>query len=263
MPLTDGYERSAQFRRLNAMAQVFPINDDAGWSSAASWTLIEALGALPEPWTLLLDRRIGASGVPVALVLVHPELGVALIHDASSDAAAGAEALRDMLGRERFGELFAGELPIVALRIALGEVADLERCVIAAFDAAPALSIRDRDWADALIELLLQPSDLAMVPIGPAAMRPPIDPDIRDEAPRFSATSVRQTESPVPAGAAAYPAEPAGDVQEHLFAFVLRKRWRAGRAARGHAMQLMLTALAASAFTVAIGSFAPGPRSAG
>lgn len=235
------------------MAQIFPINGDAGRSSVASGTLMEALGTLPERWTLLRDRRIGASGVSVPLVLVHSEVGVALIDDASSDAAAGAEALRDMLGRERFGEFFAGELPIVALRIALREVADLERRVIAAFDGAPALSIRDRDWADALIELLLQPGDLAMVPIGPAARPPPIDSDIEDEAPRFSTTTVRQTEP-------SDPAEPTGGLEEHLFAFVLRKRWRAGTARRGQTMQLMLTALAASAFIVAIGSFAPGPR---
>ena len=186
-------------------------------------------------------------------MLVHPQVGVATIGDAASDSAAGAEALRDLLGRERFGEYFTGELPIVSLGIAWDEAADLEQHVVAAFGAVPPLSIPDRDWADAVVELLLQPSDLAMVPIGPAATPSPIDPDAGDEAPRSSAAAMPGTERP-------RCAEPESGVHEHLFAIVLRKRSSAGWPGRGRTMEIILTALAASALTAAIGSFAPSQK---
>jgi hypothetical protein len=236
------------------MAQIFPIHSDASRSNAAPGPPIATLSRLPEPWTLLRDRRIGAPGAPVSLVLVHPQIGVALVDEAARDSAAGAEALRDLLARERFGEYFTGELPIVSLGIAWDEGAGLEQRLIGAFGAVPALSIADRDWADAVVELLLQPSDLAMVPIGPAATPAPIDPDAGGEAPPFSATATPETERP----RCAEPEE--SGVNEHLFALVLRKRWRAGGPRRGRTMEMILTALVASVLTAAIGSFAPSQK---
>jgi len=186
-------------------------------------------------------------------VLVHPQIGVALLDEAARDSAAGADALRNLLARERFGEYFTGELPIVSLGFAWYEAAGLEQRVIAAFAAVPALSIADRDWADAVVEVLLQPGDLAMVPIGPAATPAPIDPDAGGEAPRFSLAAMSGTERP-------RCDEPETGVNEHLLALVLRKTWRAGGPRRGRTMEVILTAVVASALTAAIGSFAPSQK---
>jgi hypothetical protein len=146
------------------MAQVFPLNvtdlsPDAGGSLAGT------LAALPDPWTLLRHRRVGGGDELVEVVLVHPEIGVALV-DEARDPAPSADGLRDYLDQQRFGEFFPGDLPIVSLRIAADEFESSGERLAAAFEAAPRLSIADGDWADAVIELLMVPDDLAMAPLG-------------------------------------------------------------------------------------------------
>jgi hypothetical protein len=152
--------RTLQFQRSNAMAQVFPSDrDDVG--SAASVTLAWTLRTLPDPWTLLRDRRIDASGELIDLIVVHPEIGVALIDEAPRDPAAGVAALRDFLERERFADFFPGTLPIVSLSVAIDEFPTLDQKLTRAFDASLVLSIEDRDWADVLIELMSQSAGMA------------------------------------------------------------------------------------------------------
>jgi len=135
--------------------------------------LAATLSALPDPWTLLIDRRIGDGLEPVDVVLIHPEIGIALVDNAPRDPAASAAALRARLESERFSEFFPGELPVVALSVASEEIAEIGDRLAAAFDAAPRLTIEDRDWADAVIELLLVPEDLSMAPMGGAARSNP------------------------------------------------------------------------------------------
>ncbi len=158
----------------SAMAQVFPSDRDAA-GSAASETLVWTLRTLPDPWTLLRDRRIDASGELIDLVLVHPEVGVALIDEAPRDPTADVAALRDLLERERFADFFPGALPIVSLSIAIDEFVALDQKLTRAFDASLVLSIEDRDWADALIELLLAPAEVATADdaVGLETPRPP------------------------------------------------------------------------------------------
>ena len=145
----------------SAMAQVFP-SDPASAGSAASETLVWTLRTLPDPWTLLRDRRIDASGELIDLVLVHPEIGVALINEAPRHPTAGVAALRDLLEREQFADFFPGTLPIVSLSVAINDLATLDQRLSRVFDASPLLAIEDRDWADALIELLLLPTRFAV-----------------------------------------------------------------------------------------------------
>jgi hypothetical protein len=131
-------------------------------------TLTRTLRTLPEPWTLLRNRQIAGAGgtepVPVDLVLVHPEIGVALVDEAPRDPTPAVAALRDYLAAQRFSEFCPGDLPIVALSVPVEKAAEAGERLAAAFYAAPRLSIADRDWADAVIELLLIPDDLAMPP---------------------------------------------------------------------------------------------------
>src|SRR5690348_16650007 len=151
------------------MAQVFPLNVDDLSTDEAHVSLAGTLAALPDPWTLLRQRRIGGDQAePVEVVLVHPEIGVALVDEAPRDPTLSARRLRDYLEGQRFGEFFPGELPIVALSVAADEFEMLGDRLAAAFEAAPRLSIADADWADAVIELLMVPDDLAMAPVGDA-----------------------------------------------------------------------------------------------
>jgi hypothetical protein len=145
----------------SAMAQVFP-SDPANAGSAASETLVWTLRTLPDPWTLLRDRRIDASGELIDLVLVHPEIGVALINEAPRHPTAGVAALRDLLEREQFADFFPGTLPVVSLSVAINDLATLDQRLSRVFDASPLLAIEDRDWADALIELLSLPTRFAI-----------------------------------------------------------------------------------------------------
>ena len=148
------------------MAQVFPLNVDDLSADEARASLAGTLAALPEPWTLLRQRRIGSDEAePIEVVLVHPEIGVALVDEAPRDPAAGARRLRSYLDEQRFVEFFPGDLPIVTLSVGADEFDMVGERLAAAFEAAPRLSVADSDWADAVIELLMVPDDLAMAPV--------------------------------------------------------------------------------------------------
>ncbi len=147
------------------MAQVFPLNVPAEARDPTLSSLLDTLTGLPDPWTLLAERAIGDTD-RVGAVLVHPEIGVALIDVAPRDAGPAAAALGELLARERFAEFFPGELPIVAVSVAAEDIPGIGERLAEAFDAAPRLSIADRDWSDAVVELLLQPDDMAMAPAG-------------------------------------------------------------------------------------------------
>jgi hypothetical protein len=170
------------------MAQVFPLNVDDLLPDEARTSLAGTLAALPDPWTLLRHRRIGGEAAePVDVVLIHPEIGVALVDEAPRDPAASARRLREYFDQQRFGEFFPGDLPIVTLSVAADEFETVGEQLAAAFEAAPRLSLADADWADAVIELLLVPDDLAMAPVGDAAPSPMLEPELprgehRDEA---------------------------------------------------------------------------------
>ncbi len=185
---------------LPAVAQVFPLNPGPGTVDAAHQALARTLAGLPEEWTLLRQRQIGET--PVDVVLVHPGIGVALVDLAPQSPEAAAEALRARLEGERFAEFFPGELPIVAVSLEAAEIEAAGDRLAAAFEAAPLLAIGDADWADAVIELLLLPDDLAMVPTGPFATPPdalsPPQPPLPEPAPRpaFGEASAAPTLEP-------------------------------------------------------------------
>lgn len=175
----------ARARRLLHVAQVFPLAADGGMLGEAEAALVDTLAALPEDWTLLRGRRIGEA--EAAVVLIHPAIGVALIDPGVEPPEDAAAALRARLQQERFPVFFPGEMPIVAVAVAPEELELAGERLEAGFAAVPALSVEDRDWADAVVELLLQPGDVAMTPVAAfggamGAEAPPI-PEPRREAP--------------------------------------------------------------------------------
>jgi hypothetical protein len=189
------------------MARIFPIHRTS--LAEPAWEdLTRAFAALPEPWLALCDRRLALGDQRADAVLVHPGLGIALVNPVPNHPSA-AGALRRLLERAQFGLFFPGELPILALKTRDEDPKTLAGRLQAAFDAAPRLDIEDSDWADAVVELLLEDRDLTMAPIGshpspasqttpastaatPTELEIPIDP--ADEPPRLpSFTGIRAT----------------------------------------------------------------------
>jgi hypothetical protein len=156
------------------VAQVFPLTAGDSAVDDAGAVLAGTLAALPEEWTVLRARRIGDAAADG--VLVHPGVGVALIDLAPEPPEAARAALQGRLERERFSQFFPGELPIVAVGVTEQELESIGEKLQAAFEAAPSLDIADPDWADAVIELLLQPEDMAMTPVGAATAPEPTIP---------------------------------------------------------------------------------------
>jgi hypothetical protein len=146
------------------MARIYPIHR-TDLADPARELLVCALAALPEPWLALCDRRLAPEDQRADAVLVHPELGIALVNPVPNHPAA-AGALRRLLERERFGIFFPGELPILALETAGEDPETFAGRLQAAFCAAPRVDIEDSYWADAVVELLLEDADLNMAPIG-------------------------------------------------------------------------------------------------
>ena len=144
------------------VAQVFPLNADGAASGDAQSRLIRTLARLPEQWTALRDRRIENEAVDC--VLIHPEIGVALVNLARQ-AEGAAHALRHRLERERFAAYFPGALPLVPLAVAPEAISEVGEHLAEAFESAPRLEVADSDWVDALIEILLLPDDFAMAPV--------------------------------------------------------------------------------------------------
>jgi hypothetical protein len=165
------------------MAQIFPLNVDDLSPEDGRASLAATLAALPDPWTLLRHRRIGdEQAESVEVVLVHPEIGIALVDEAPRDPDSSVRRLREYLDGQRFGEFFQGDLPIVALSIAPDALETSGEQLAAAFEAAPRLSIADADWADAVIELLMVPDDLAMVPVRETPPPAPAETQPADDA---------------------------------------------------------------------------------
>src|SRR5260370_20690698 len=159
------------------MAQVFPLNVDDLSPDGERASLAGASAARPDRWTRLRHRRIGAEEAePVEVVLVHPEIGVALVDQAPRDPALSARRLREHLDQQRFGEFFPGDLPIVALSVAADEFEAIGERLPAAIHAAPRLSVPDADWAAEVIELLLVPAELALAPAGATVPAPTPEP---------------------------------------------------------------------------------------
>lgn len=160
------------------MAQTFPLNTDLPADPA--WGELDGmLAGLPDDWTVLRERRVGGlHGAYADFVLVHPQIGVAVVDLVPGDPQPAVDALRRHLGRERFSEFYQGFLPVVGLSIADAEIASVGDRLAEAFERLPELDIADGEWAEAVVELLLTPQDMTMASIAPgAAAEPPPRPE--------------------------------------------------------------------------------------
>jgi hypothetical protein len=163
------------------MARILCGRNDDDSITATEAVLVRALAALPDAWTLLCKRSIDAAPEGhIDVVLIHPDIGIALVDAAPRDPAASASDLTALLERERFSHFFPGELPLAALSVASEHLADIGERLAQAFEAVPRLSIGNADWAEAVVELVLAQSDLATD--GGAEAIEPVASASRDEA---------------------------------------------------------------------------------
>ena len=146
------------------MALILPQNLPPPADPAAA-RLETTLASLPDEWTLLPGRRIGgADGPGVGFLLVHPEIGIALVDLAPARPSAAVAKLREMLAAEH---LIADSdmLPIVAVTVDPDEIEAIGELLAETFDAAPPCDIADGAWPRRVIELLLSAEDAAMIPL--------------------------------------------------------------------------------------------------
>lgn len=104
-------------------------------------------GAMPDlgpGWLVLRNCPLGGGGPRIGLALLHPNVGVALVGNAASEADP-TERLRRALDARRFPAIFGGYPPIVRASLSRDRSWELDRVVAAAFDAARPLALKGGD----------------------------------------------------------------------------------------------------------------------
>lgn len=119
---------------------------------------------LPSGWICLRDCNLTGNlsqPVQIPFVLLHPEVGVALLDLAgASPGVPDAEAiLRRRLEAARFESIFPGYLPIVHLRIRPGDIEAIDTLLGEAFTAQPPLSVPGGDAWVSVLRRALAPRD--------------------------------------------------------------------------------------------------------
>ena len=104
--------------------------------------------AIPPGWIGLEHCNLSpvqGQVLEVPHVLLHPEIGVALIDIAPGEAVGAEPAFRARLESARFAAIFPGELPIVHLQLQPEELSSLDTLLPNAFATLPRLSLPGGD----------------------------------------------------------------------------------------------------------------------
>ncbi|HUK61175.1 MAG TPA: hypothetical protein VLV50_18235 [Stellaceae bacterium] len=151
-------------------ATIAPPND------SAESQLEAMLARLPADWTILVERRIGGTYGPyVPFVLLHRDIGVALVDLTPADLDAAINALRALTMQAGIGEP-----PIVAVTVVAGEIDHIANLLAAAFTNVAPLDAVDPHWQEVVIGLLMSAEDVPMAPLRSAA---PVCEEDLDEPP--------------------------------------------------------------------------------
>lgn len=117
---------------------------------------------LPPGWLCLWDCNLSGQlnqPVVVPFVLIHPDVGVALI-DVAPDANPEADMiLRRRLEGARFESIFPGFLPILHLTLDRADLPSVETILRDAFAALPPLSVPGGDGWTSVVRRALVPRD--------------------------------------------------------------------------------------------------------
>lgn len=125
-------------------------------------------GDLPTGWRALRDCNLSGrlrDPVVVPLVLVHAEVGVALVETRQDCVVENAEAvLRARLADARFDGIFPGYLPIVHVAVPVARLSALDAILAEAFAALPPLSLPGGDAWATVVERALALRDARRMP---------------------------------------------------------------------------------------------------
>jgi hypothetical protein len=147
---------------------------------------------LPPGWLCLQDCNLsGQLNQPVVIpfVLMHPDVGMALIDIAPASNPEAEVILRRRLEAARFDSIFPGFLPILHLRLDRADLPSTEAILRDAFASLPPLSVPGGDGWISVVRRALLPRDPAR-----AATHPGLYGD-RLRSPRTPAVAGPDTES--------------------------------------------------------------------
>jgi hypothetical protein len=136
--------------------------------------LAAALAGLPAPWRVLRNRRASAADGPpwVKYIALHPEKGIALLDLLPANPHAAVAPLDEFLARTGFVAFSDGDPPIVALAVGERDIAAVGDHLADTFADAPRCGIKNANWTDAVVELLMSTSGLFLTPVERASDAP-------------------------------------------------------------------------------------------
>lgn len=127
---------------------------------------------MPPGWIRLDQCNLSAiqgQTLVVQHVLLHPEIGVALIDIAPAEAPGAEAAFRDRLESARFAAIFPGQLPVVHLQLEPEVLGSLETLLPEAFAALPPLRLPGGDgWVSVVRRALASRGPLRDAAAAPA-----------------------------------------------------------------------------------------------
>jgi hypothetical protein len=142
-----------------------------------------AMSRMAPGWVTLRGVRLaGWSGdapyrsVQIRYVLLHPEVGVALVDAAPDRTPDAVERLRRVLDAARFWAIFAGHLPIVQLSLGAVDLPRLTQLVDAAFAAEQGIALPGGHAWIGLARRVLG-GVVVSAPAAPPAPQPPAAPN--------------------------------------------------------------------------------------
>ena len=149
---------------LGKLRAQFTSGIGAAVSAPETRALQAALAELAPPWQILRNRRIrSADGPPWAkFIAFHPEKGIALIDLLPGNPREAIDPLDEFLARTGWAAFSAGDPPIVAVAVAADHVDRVEPMLNQAFAAGPPCGIKNGEWPDAVIQLLLSTRGLLL-----------------------------------------------------------------------------------------------------
>ncbi len=123
--------------------------------------------ALPAPWRVLRNRRARATDGPpwVKYIALHPEKGIALVDALPANPETAVAPLAEFLIGTGFAAFSHGDPPIVALALAERDIASIGGHLTDAFAGGPPCGIKNTNWTEAVIDLLMSTPELLLTPI--------------------------------------------------------------------------------------------------
>jgi hypothetical protein len=133
-----------------------------------------AFAELPASWRVLRNRRANAADGPpwVKYIALHPEKGIALVDLLAANPHAAIAPLDEFLARTGFNAFSRGDPPIVAVALAERDIAAIGDHLADAFAGTRPCGIKNTDWPEAVIELLMSTPGLLLTPLAKASETP-------------------------------------------------------------------------------------------